>query len=175
MIEKTFLESAIKKFRSQKTLGEKTFAQLDDKDFLFKPSAESNSIAIIIQHMYGNMLSRWTNFLSEDGEKSWRKRDAEFEDVLQTKQDVLNTWNAGWDCVLNTLQSLKPEDLVKAITIRSEAMSVVDAIIRQVDHYGYHVGQIVYIGKIIKDADWQTLSIAKKKSEDFNKSMNQSK
>ena len=175
MIEQTFLESAVKKFKFQKALGEKTFAQLEDKDVLFKPSGESNSIAVIVQHMYGNMLSRWTNFLTEDGEKNWRNRDAEFEEMLQTKQGVLNAWNTGWDCVLNTLENLKPEDLIKTITIRSEPLAVVDAIIRQVDHYGYHVGQIVYIGKIIKDADWQTLSIAKKKSEEFNKSMQHSK
>jgi endonuclease III-like uncharacterized protein len=170
-LEQTFLESAIKKFKFQKTLGEKTFAQLEDKDVLFKPSGESNSIAVIVQHLYGNMLSRWTNFLTEDGEKNWRKRDAEFEDMLQTKQGVLNAWNTGWACVLNALESLQPEDLIKTITIRSEPLVVVDAIIRQIDHYGYHVGQIVYIGKIIKNADWQTLSIAKKKSEEFNKSM----
>jgi hypothetical protein len=171
MIEQTFLESVVKKFKFQKTLGEKAFAQLEDKDFLFRPSSESNSIAVIVQHMYGNMLSRWTNFLTEDGEKSWRKRDAEFEEVLKTKEGVLNAWNSGWDSVLNTLGSLQPADLTKTITIRSEPLSVVDAIIRQVDHYGYHVGQIVYIGKIIKDADWQTLSIAKMKSEDYNRAM----
>ena len=174
-LEQTFLESAVKKFKFQKALGEKTFAQLEDKDVLFKPSGESNSIAVIVQHMYGNMLSRWTNFLTEDGEKNWRKRDAEFEDMLQTKQGVSNAWNTGWACVLSTLESLQPEDLIKTITIRSEPLVVVDAIIRQIDHYGYHVGQIVYIGKIIKDADWQTLSIAKKKSEEFNKSMQHSK
>lgn len=175
MIEQTFLESAVKKFKFQKALGEKTFAQLEDKDVLFKPSGESNSIAVIVQHMYGNMLSRWTNFLTEDGEKSWRNRDAEFEDMLQTKQGVQNAWNTGWACVLNTMESLQSEDLIKTITIRSEPLIVVDAIIRQIDHYGYHVGQIVYIGKIIKDADWQTLSIAKKKSEEFNQSMQHSK
>ena len=171
-IEQTFLESSIKKFRSQKTLGEKTFAQLDDADFLFKPSSESNSIAVIVQHMYGNMLSRWTNVLTEDGEKNWRNRDAEFEEVLKTKEGVLNAWNSGWDCVLNTLEKLKPEDVMKTITIRSQPLLVVDAIIRQIDHYGYHVGQIVYIGKVIKDAGWQTLSIPKNKSSEFNKSMN---
>src|SRR5690242_7527739 len=96
--EETFLESSIKKFHSQKSLGEKTFAQLEDKDFLFKPSSESNSIAVIVQHMYGNMLSRWTNFLTEDGEKTWRNRDAEFEEVLKTKEGVLNAWNTGWAC-----------------------------------------------------------------------------
>jgi hypothetical protein len=163
--EEAFLQSAIKKFKAQKTLGEKTFEQLADKDFLFKPSKESNSIAIIVQHIHGNMMSRWTNFLTEDGEKLWRKRDKEFEDVLTTKQDVMNAWNEGWACVFNALESLKDDDVIKTITIRSEQMTVVDAIIRQIDHYGYHVGQIVYIGKIIKDDDWQTLSIAKKKSK----------
>lgn len=162
-IEEAFLQSAIKKFNSQKTLGEKTFAQLEDEDFLFKPSYESNSIAVIVQHVSGNMLSRWTNFLTEDGEKTWRKRDEEFEDILKTKQDVLNAWNISWDCALTTLENLKPEDLLKTITIRSEPLLVVDAIIRQLDHYGYHVGQIVFLGKMIKDDTWQTLSIAKKK------------
>jgi hypothetical protein len=174
-IETTYLQSAIKKFNDYRQLADKTFDQLSDADFLYQPNSASNSIAIIIQHMHGNMLSRWTNFLTEDGEKNWRKRDAEFEDMLQTKQGVLNAWNTGWACVLNALESLQPEDLIKTITIRSEPLVVVDAIIRQIDHYGYHVGQIVYIGKIIKDADWQTLSIAKKKSEEFNKSMHHSK
>jgi len=170
-IEQTFLESSIKKFRSQKALGEKTFAQLNDADFLFKPSSESNSIAIIVQHLYGNMLSRWTNFLREDGEKSWRNRDAEFEESLKTKEGVLNAWNSGWACVLNTLEKLKPEDVLKTITIRSQPLLVIDAIIRQIDHYGYHVGQIVYIGRMIKDTAWQSLSIPKNKSSEFNQAM----
>src|SRR5215813_458769 len=106
-IEQTFLQSAIKKFKAQKQLGEKTFAQLDEKDFLFKPSQESNSIAVIVQHMSGNMLSRWTNFLTEDGEKAWRDRDREFEDVLATKEDILNAWNKGWQCVLDAVESLQ--------------------------------------------------------------------
>jgi endonuclease III-like uncharacterized protein len=172
--KEAFLQSAIKKFKAQKTLGEKTFAQLDDKDFLFKPSNESNSIAVIVQHMSGNMLSRWTNFLTEDGEKIWRERDKEFEEVLTTKQDVLNAWNTGWQCVLETLESLRPNDILKTIMIRNEPLLVVDAIIRQIDHYGYHVGQIVYVGKIIKDDNWQTLSIPKNKSAEFNKAMNKS-
>lgn len=170
--EEAFLQSAIKKFQSQKTLGDKTFAQLDEKDLFFKPSKESNSIAVIVQHVSGNMLSRWTNFLTEDGEKSWRDRDAEFEDAFQTKEDVLNAWNKGWNCVFNVLENLKPEDVMKTITIRSEPLLVVDAIIRQIDHYGGHVGQIVYIGKLIKNEKWQSLSIPKNKSKDFNKAMN---
>ncbi len=171
-IEEAFLQSSIKKFKTQKSLGDKTFTQLDDKDLLLKPSKESNSIAVIVQHMSGNMLSRWTNFLTEDGEKSWRERDKEFEDGLQTKEAVLAAWNKGWDCVLGVLESLKPDDLMKTITIRSEPLLVVDAIVRQLDHYGYHVGQIVYIGRIIKDEAWQSLSIPKNKSQHFNASMN---
>jgi hypothetical protein len=171
-IEEALLQSAIKRFRFQKELGEKTFAQLDDKDFLFKPSEESNSIAVIVQHMSGNMLSRWTNFLTEDGEKTWRERDKEFEDVLTTKDEVLLAWNKGWRRVLNTLELLQPADLLKTITIRSEPLLVIDAIVRQLDHYGYHVGQIVYLGKFIKDKNWQTLSIPKTKSRGYNNEMN---
>lgn len=170
--EEAFLQSSIKKFKTQKALGDKTFAQLDEKDLFFNPSKESNSIAIIVQHVSGNMLSRWTNFLTEDGEKSWRHRDNEFEDVLKTKDDVIGAWNKGWDCVLSTLESLKPDDVMKTITIRSEPLLVIDAIVRQVDHYGYHVGQIVYLGKLIKDENWQSLSIPKNKSKDFNTAMN---
>jgi len=117
------------------------------------------------------MLSRWTNFLTEDGEKSWRDRDKEFEEVLTTTEEVLNAWDKGWQCVLNTLESLQPGDMTKSITIRSESMPVVDAIVRQLDHYGYHIGQIVYIGRLIKDEGWQSLSIPKNKSKDFNAAM----
>jgi hypothetical protein len=172
-IEEVFLQSAIKKFNTQKSLGEKTFTQLEEKDLFFKPSKESNSIAVIVQHMSGNMLSRWTNFLTEDGEKPWRDRDKEFEDVLTTKDEVVLAWNAGWRRVLNTVELLQPEDMMKTITIRNEPLSVVDAIIRQIDHYGYHVGQIVYIGRLIKDESWQSLSIPKNKSKEFNDAMRQ--
>src|SRR5882672_1487146 len=161
--EEAFLQSAIRKFNSQKSLGEKTFAQLNEKELFFKPSTESNSIAVIVQHLSGNMLSRWTNFLTEDGEKPWRERDKEFEDVLTTKDEMLNAWDKGWECVLGLLNTLKPEDVMKTITIRSEPILVVDAVIRQLDHYGYHVGQIVYIGRMIKDEAWQSLSIPKNK------------
>jgi hypothetical protein len=173
--EDAFLQSAIKKFKAQKLWGDKTFAQLDDKDLLFKPSKESNTIAVIVQHMYGNMLSRWTNFLHEDGEKTWRERDKEFEDILTTKEDILNAWEKGWQCVFNTLESLQPDDIMRTITIRSEPMLVIDAIVRQLDHYGSHVGQIIYIGKLIKNKNWQTLSIAKNKSSTYNEAMHHKK
>ena len=165
--EQVFLESSIKKFRAQKELAEKTFAQLDDKDFFFKASHESNSIAVIVHHMAGNMLSRWTNFLTEDGEKPWRARDKEFEDVFETRQQVMDAWDKGWSCVLNTMENLTPDDVTKTILIRREPITVIDAVIRQIDHYGHHTGQIVFIGKMIKDSNWQTLSIPKGKSAEY--------
>jgi len=166
-----FLQDAIKRFKYYKELGDKTFVQLNDADVLFQPSPDSNSIAIIVQHLYGNMLSRWTNFLAEDGEKEWRKRDGEFVAMHLSKADVLSFWNAGWDCLIKTLESLTEADLEKTITIRSEPLQVYDAILRQLAHYPYHVGQIVTIGKMIKDDAFTTLSIAKNKSKDFNDSM----
>ncbi|MEP6512517.1 MAG: DUF1572 family protein [Parafilimonas sp.] len=162
--EETFLKDSIKRFRADKALADKTFAQLEEKDFFYQPSSESNSIAIIIQHLHGNMMSRWTNFLTEDGEKSWRQRDAEFEPSAPNKSKLLSLWEAGWHCVFTALEQLEPADLMKTIYIRNEPLTVCDAIIRQIAHYAYHVGQIIFVGKIIKDANWQTLSIAKRKA-----------
>lgn len=162
-----FLKDSIKRFKYYKELGDNTFAQLSEDDFFYQPSPESNSIAIIIQHMYGNMLSRWTNFLTEDGEKEWRKRDAEFEATKMSKEDLLSFWNAGWDCLIKTLESLQTEDLSKTITIRTEPLTVYDAILRQLAHYPYHVGQIVYIGRMIRDAEWKSLSIPKGGSKSY--------
>ena len=169
--EQLFLDSTIKRFRDYKKLGDRSFEQLNDADLLFRPNEESNSIAIIIQHMHGNMLSRWTNFLTEDGEKPWRKRDAEFEVQQHSKEDSLTLWEEGWAIVLNTLASLAAEDLCKTIYIRSEPHSVVDAINRQIAHYSYHVGQIVFLAKWIRSREWQTLSIPKKGSNTFNEKM----
>jgi hypothetical protein len=173
--EEGFLKDAIKRFQSYKELGDKTFIQLKDKHFFYQPSSESNSIAIIIQHLYGNMLSRFTNFLTEDGEKPWRNRDAEFESVNISKEDLLAFWNTGWDCVFHALNDLHLEDLTKTIYIRTEPMTAYDAILRQLAHYPYHVGQIVYVGKMIKDEEWKTLSIPKGQSKQFNERMAQNK
>jgi len=156
-----FLADAIKRLRYYKDLGDKSFEQLNEADMHYTPTADSNSIAIIIQHLYGNMMSRFTNFLTEDGEKEWRKRDAEFEPMELTKTDLTDFWNTGWTTVLNTLEALKPDDLLKEITIRSEKLFVFDAILRQLAHYPYHVGQIVFIAKMIKDKDWKNLSVPK--------------
>ena len=159
--EQGFLKDAIKRFKYYKELGDKTFEQITDDAFFYQPSSESNSIAVIVQHMYGNMLSRWTNFLTEDGEKEWRKRDAEFEQITCSKQDIVSFWNEGWNCLLKTLESLTPEDLTKTITIRTEPLLVYDAILRQLAHYPYHVGQIVYLGRLSKNEEWVSLSIPK--------------
>lgn len=165
-----YLDTSIKRLRYYKQLGEKTFDQLTDNEFHFSPNEASNSIAVIIQHMSGNMLSRWTNFLTEDGEKEWRQRDEEFEVHSYSKQQLIDLWEKGWACFFNALESLTENDLLKTVYIRQEPLSVVDAINRQLAHYPHHVGQIIYIGKIIKNADWKNLSIAKGKSQEYNKS-----
>jgi hypothetical protein len=175
MIATIFLQSAIKRFKEYQTLGEKTFAQLSDEEMHFAPNEASNSIAVIIQHLQGNMLSRWTNFLTEDGEKPWRNRDDEFEMHRFTKAELLEKWNEGWKVFLDTLESLKEGDLSKNITIRSQPLNVVDAINRQLAHYSYHVGQIVYLGRWIRKEEWKSLSIPKGNSQAFNEQMQQSR
>jgi len=169
--EEGFLKDCIKRLKYYKDLGDKTFAQLNDNDFLYQPNEESNSIAIIVHHMYGNMLSRFTNFLTEDGEKEWRNRDAEFDAVNISKEDVLTFWNKGWDCVFNALENLQAADLTKTIYIRTEPLLVYDAILRQLAHYPHHIGQILYIGKILKGKDWKTLSIPRGESQAYNAKM----
>jgi hypothetical protein len=166
-----YLESAIKRFMTYKVLGDMTFSQLEEKDFHFKPNEQSNSIAVIINHMSGNMLSRWTNFLTEDGEKPGRNRDEEFSEPGARKDQLLALWEKGWSCLLDTLRSLKEEDLLKTIMIRHEPLLAIDAINRQLAHYPHHAGQIVYIGKMIRGAAWQSLSISKGASEAFNQFM----
>jgi hypothetical protein len=192
-----YLESAIKRLLTYKTLGEGTFAQLEEKDFYFAPVllttssvpaptapnwanvgpsanapvAHSNSIAIIIHHLHGNMMSRWTNFLTEDGEKPGRNRDEEFSPPAGGKTALLALWEQGWTCLLDTLRSLEEKDLLKTITIRHEPLTAIDAINRQLAHYPHHVGQIVYIGKMIRDEAWKSLSIPPGASRQFNQQM----
>ena len=167
-----FLQSAIKRLIYYKELGDKTFEQLTEDDFHFQPNENSNSIALIMQHMAGNMLSRWTHFLSTDGEKDWRNRDVEFEEQNLTKQQLIDFWQKGWDCCQESLQSLSADDLLKTVYIRSEGLLAIDAINRQLAHYPYHVGQIIYLAKIINNEKWQHLSIAKGHSAKYNQQMN---
>jgi uncharacterized damage-inducible protein DinB len=166
-----YLEAAIKRFKEYKALADKTFEQLNDEEMHCQPNEASNSIAVIIQHMYGNMLSRWTNFLTEDGEKEWRKRDEEFEIHHYSKEELIELWNKGWSVFLNALEALTENDLTKTITIRSQPLVVIDAINRQTAHYSYHVGQIVYLGRWIKNEAWKNLSIPKGASQAFNQEM----
>jgi len=161
----------IKRFLYYKKLGDKSFAQLSDEQLFWQYNEESNSIAVIINHVAGNMLSRWTNFLTEDGEKDWRNRDSEFFNSSKTKAEVLEYWEKGWDCFFTALAQINDENINSTIYIRGEAHYVLDAVLRQLAHYPYHIGQIVYIAKMMKNNDWQTLSIARNKSEDFNQKM----
>ena len=159
-----YLNSVIKRFENYRELGEKAFEQLSDEHFQIEPDSESNSIAVIIQHMHGNMLSRWTNFLTEDGEKTWRERDEEFEKHSFSRSELMIKWEEGWNLLSNTLESVNEADLLKTIYIRNEPLTVIDAINRQLAHYSYHVGQIVYLGRWMKKAEWKSLSIPKKKA-----------
>ena len=165
---KEYLATVIKRLKYYKDLGEKTFDQLGEKDFHYLPTSESNSIAIIVQHLTGNMLSRFTNFLTEDGEKEWRQRDDEFEVHDYPKQKVIDLWNKGWQCCFDALESLTENDLLTIIYIRKEPLSVLDAINRQLAHYPYHIGQIIYIGRMIKNENWKNLSIPKGQSQKYN-------
>ena len=167
--DENFLDSARKLFRYYKGLGEKAIAQLSDEQVLQQPNAASNSIALIVHHLNGNMLSRWADFLTSDGEKSWRNREAEFEKSYPDKKTMLEAWEKGWGCLLNALENLKPEDLSKIIYIRNEGQTVLDAIQRQLAHYPHHVGQILYQAKAIKGNDFKSLSIPKGASSEFNK------
>ena len=157
-----YLQSAIKQFRYYKELGDKTIEQVSEEDLFWKPNEESNNIAIIIKHLSGNMLSRWTDFLTRDGEKEWRNRDFEFSNDIHNKKDLLQEWEKGWNCLFNSLSNLTINDLNKEIYIRNMGHSVTEAINRQLCHYAYHIGQIVVIGKMAKNSDWETLSIPKK-------------
>lgn len=163
-----YLNSVTKQFEYYKLLGDKTIAQLPDDKLFWQYNQESNSIAINVKHLHGNMLSRWTDFLTTDGEKRWRNRDAEFENDLTTKEEVIKLWEAGWKCFLDTLKSLKEDDLEKIIYIRNQGHTVLEAINRQLAHYPYHVGQIVFIGKMILNEKWQSLSIPRGNSNAFN-------
>lgn len=167
-INQNFLESSIKLFNYYKSLGEKTFDQLTDEELKWRPNEAGNSISLIVHHLSGNMLSRWTDFLTSDGEKPWRDREAEFEMSYSDKKSTLEAWDEGWICLLNTLEALKPDDLEKIIYIRNEGQTVVEAVQRQLAHYASHVGQIMFIGKQIKGKDWKSLSIPKGGTKEFN-------
>jgi uncharacterized damage-inducible protein DinB len=166
--DEIFLESARKLFRYYRKLGEGAIAQLSDEQVLARSTEASNSVALIVHHLSGNMLSRWTDFLSSDGEKPWRNRDAEFEEAYRDKKAMMEAWDNGWACLLATLDQLKPADLPTIIYIRNEGQTVLEAIQRQLAHYSSHVGQIIFQAKFLKGAAFQSLSIPKGNSQKFN-------
>jgi hypothetical protein len=163
-----FLESVTKQFEYYKLLGERTFSQLNEADLLWQFNAESNSIAVIVNHLHGNMMSRWTNFLTSDGEKEWRERDMEFEVVIKNRKEMEAKWEAGWQCLFTALRLVTPQNFETEIYIRNQGHTIVEAIHRQLAHYAYHIGQIVYIGRMIKAEKWESLSIPKGESVVFN-------
>lgn len=162
-----YLESAIKQFEYYKMLGEKAFAQVPDEKLFWQFNEESNSIATIVKHLWGNMLSRWTDFLHTDGEKPWRNRDAEFENDINTREEMIGKWNEGWSVFLNSLRLLKEEELSSTIYIRNQGHTVIEAINRQLAHYPYHVGQIVFLARM-SSAKWNSLSIPRGNSKKYN-------
>lgn len=149
-------------FGHYKSLGENTFAQLCDEELFWQYNEDSNSIAVIVKHLWGNMLSRWTDFLISDGEKEWRKRDEEFINDIKDKKELISKWDSGWRCLFNSLNELDEKDLNKTVYIRNKKHTVVEALNRQLTHYAYHIGQIVFIGKMLKGNVWKSLSIPKK-------------
>ncbi len=167
-MQNSYLESVKKQITYYKSLGDKTFSQLTQEALFYQHNQESNSIAIIVKHIAGNMLSRWTNFFTEDGEKTWINRDDEFVNTFKSKEEMIAYWEKGWNCFLNTINSLNTTDLEKIIYIRNQGHTVTEAINRQVCHYPYHIGQIVFLGKMLLNEKWNTLSIPKNASKNYN-------
>lgn len=155
-------------FKYYRSLGQKTIDQVPDEGLFWQCNGESNSIAILVKHLNGNMLSRWTNFLTEDGEKPWRDRDGEFLPTLTSRKQVQHAYDEGWDCLFAALDQCEGENLTRIVYIRNMGHTIIDAIHRQIGHYAYHIGQIVFIGKCVQNEKWNTLSIARNASVAYN-------
>ena len=163
-IPSELLSDTLSEFRKYRDLGAGAMAQLDDEQLFHTPDAESNSIALIVKHLRGNMLSRWTDFLDTDGEKADRQRDQEFEPAPGTsREEVERWWEEGWSTALSAIEALRPTDLGRVVTIRGEPLSVLQAILRNLCHAAYHVGQIVYMAKHLRGAEWTSLSIPRRR------------
>ena len=174
-IVQNYHKDAVAAMRAYKKLAEKAIAQLKDEEFFVTLDEESNSVAVVMKHMAGNMISRWTDFLTSDGEKPNRNRDMEF--VIEpntTKDEVLAYWERGWQCVFDALDPLTPEDCEKTVTIRDEKHTIVQAINRQLMHYAYHIGQIVFLAKHFRSTEWKSLSIPRNRSAEFNRFLDES-
>ncbi len=165
---RNFLDDAIGSFASYKRLAERALEQVSDEEFFARIDDESNSLAVMVKHIAGNLRSRWTDFLTSDGEKSDRHRDTEFELINDTRESLMNFWESGWKTLFDALAALTPDDLEKMVAIRGEPHTVVEAINRQLTHYSYHIGQIVFLSKHLKASDWKTLSVPRNRSAEFN-------
>ena len=165
----SYIEDSLSLFRYYKKLGEGAMEQLSDQQLFVSLDPEMNSIAIVMKHIAGNMRSRWTDFLTSDGEKPNRNRDSEFESTPSTRAELLKLWNDGWDRVFSALEPLSDSDLERTITIRGEPHSVMQAVNRQIAHYSYHVGQIVFLAKHLNASRWKSLSVPRNKSAEFNR------
>ena len=166
---RAYLDDLLFSFRKQKEMAEQAFRQVDDTAFFRKPAEYSNSIAIILKHIAGNLRSRWTDFLTSDGEKPDRNRDSEFEEPPDTRAELMKLWNDGWSRVFAALEPLSDSALERKVFIRGEAHSVMQAINRQIAHYAYHCGQIVFLAKHFKGGEWKSLSVPRNRSADFNR------
>ena len=165
----SYLEDSLSLFRHYKKLAEGALAQVSDEQLLEALDPEMNSIAIIVKHMAGNMRSRWTDFLTSDGEKPDRNRDGEFVDAPSSREGLMRMWEEGWDCVFSALTPLAEADLGRSVAIRGEPHSVMQTINRQIAHYAYHVGQIVFLAKHLESSNWKSLSVPRNRSDEFNR------
>lgn len=168
MKDASYLSSIKKLFAYYRRLGEQAIEQLEEEELFWQPHEEVNSIAILVNHMAGNLISRFTDFLESDGEKPWRNRDAEFENPFQNREALMARWHQGWEVLMGTLDSLKPEDLDRRVYIRQEGHQVWEAIDRQLAHHAYHVGQIVFLAKSLRASSWKSLSIPRHQSDAYN-------
>ena len=168
-ISANYIDNTRKLFRYYKSLGDKALAQVEEKHLHIKQNKNSNSLAVIVKHICGNMLSRWTDYLKSDGEKSWRNRDDEFVDTIKSKEELLALWEKSWAVFFDATDPLKADDMARVTYIRNEGHTVLETLQRQLGHYAYHIGQLVFLAKQLKETEWDTLSIAKGKSKDFNK------
>jgi uncharacterized damage-inducible protein DinB len=164
----SYLKDSLTLFRYYKKLAERAIEQITDEQLSAVLDGEMNSIAIIVKHMAGNMRSRWTDFLTSDGEKPDRWRDSEFENPAATRAALMSLWEEGWNCVFTALEPLSDADMDRTVTIRGEAHSVMQAINRQIAHYAYHCGQIVFLAKHLQADQWKSLTVPRGKSEEFN-------
>ena len=160
---------AVQSFRNYKRLAERAIEQVRDEEFFAAIDAEANSIGVVVKHIACNLVSRWSDFLNSDGEKPDRNRDTEFEMMGDTRESLMEFWERGWKTLFDSLEPLTAEDFSRSVTIRGEPHTIVEAINRQLTHYAYHIGQIVFLAKHFKSSDWKTLSVPKNKSAEFNK------